>query len=145
MSRILVVDDDATQLELRKVVLEASGFEVVLAIQPSGALEQLQRGCDLVMMDLRFVNRAGVPDPQEGLALIRGIRQLNARVPVLVLAGWPDDIHGTPEARMVSQVMMKPVPTRDLLSAIAGLTGVSAAASKNPSGGSLRGGRNAPR
>jgi len=125
MSRILVTDDDAVQLNLRRLVLEAAGHEVVLALEPAGALAELDRGWDLLIMDLRFLNCAGVPDPREGLALIRRIRELGIRVPVVVLSGWPDDLYGRPEERMVSRVMAKPVPTRDLLAVIAELVPAS--------------------
>lgn len=125
MSRILVADDDANQLNLRRIVLESAGHEVVLALEPSGALEQLDRGWDLLIMDLRFLNCAGVADPREGLALIRRIRERGSKIPVVVLSGWPDDLFGRPEERMVSRVMAKPVPTRDLLAAIAELVPAS--------------------
>src|SRR5580700_3153892 len=118
MSRILMADDDAIQLGLRRMVLEAAGHEVVLALEPSGALEQLDEGWDLLIMDLRFLNCAGVPDAREGLALIRRIRERGSEVPVVVLSGWPDDLYGQPEEKMVSRVMIKPVPARALLAAV---------------------------
>jgi len=121
MPRVLVVDDDRVQLELRRVVLTAEGYQVLLAATPSQAIEQLRQGCDLLMMDLRFLNSSGMPDAREGLALIRKIRAIDSRVPILVLSGWPDDIEGSPEQKMVSQVMPKPVPTRVLLAALAAL------------------------
>ena len=96
-----------------------------MALEPSGALEQLDRGWDLLIMDLRFLNCAGVADPREGLALIRRIRERGSKIPVVVLSGWPDDLYGRPEERMVSRVMPKPVPTRDLLAAIAELVPAS--------------------
>jgi CheY-like chemotaxis protein len=121
MSRILVADDDWMQLDLRKAVLEAAGHEVSVALEPSGALRQLELGWDLLIMDLRFLNCAGEPDCREGLALIRRIREMGSRVPVVVLSGWPADLYGQPEEKMVSRVMVKPVPTRELLAAIAEL------------------------
>src|SRR5579863_7445214 len=111
MSRILVADDDPAQLDVRRLMLQASGYDVLLAMEPSDALAQLKRGCDLLIMDLRFLNCAGVPDPREGLALIRRIRELGNEVPVVVLSGWPDDLYGSPEEKMVSRVMLKPVPS----------------------------------
>jgi CheY-like chemotaxis protein len=121
MSRILVADDDTIQLRLWMVVLQGAGHEVVLALDPPGALRQLDRGSDLLIMDLRFLNCAGEPDSREGMALIRRIRETGSEVPVVVLSGWPDDLYGQPEAKMVSRVMVKPVPPRDLLAAIAEL------------------------
>lgn len=92
-----------------------------MAMEPTGALDQLHHGCDLLIMDLRFLNCAGVPDPREGRALIRRVRELDRNVPVVVLSGWPDDLYGHPEEKMVSRVFIKPVPSRELLAAIAEL------------------------
>jgi CheY-like chemotaxis protein len=125
MSRILVADDDAVQLRLWKAVLEAAGHEVVLALEPSGAIGQLYLGWDLLIMDLRFLNCAGEPDCREGLALIRQIREMGSEVAVVVLSGWPEDLYGRPEEKMVSRVMVKPVQPRALLAAIAELVPAS--------------------
>jgi CheY-like chemotaxis protein len=121
MFRILVADDDVAQLNVRRQMLQAFGYEVALALEPSSVLDELHRGCDLLIMDLRFLNCAGLPDPREGLALIRRIRELGNTVPVMVLSGWPDDLYGMPEEKMVSRVMLKPVPSQALLAAIAEL------------------------
>jgi CheY-like chemotaxis protein len=118
-----MADDDAVQLGLRRQVLEAAGHEVVLALDPTGTLEQLDRGWDLLIMDLRFLNCAGEQDAREGLALIRRIRERGSGVPVVVLSGWPDDLYGQPEEKMVARVMIKPVPARALLAAVAELAG----------------------
>ena len=40
MARILVVEDDASQLEIRKQILEHAGHEVVTAQDASEALER---------------------------------------------------------------------------------------------------------
>jgi CheY-like chemotaxis protein len=121
MSRILVADDDAVQLDLRRFILEVAGYEVAVARDPVAAFDQLGQGCDLLIMDLRFLNCAGRADAREGLALIRRVRESGSQVPVLVLSGWPDDIYGHPEEKMVSRVMLKPVPSRTLLAEIAEL------------------------
>jgi CheY-like chemotaxis protein len=122
MSRILMADDDLVQLDLRKQVLESAGHEVELAFTPHQALRQLERGwANLLIMDLRFLNAAGNPDSEEGLTLIRSIHEKGCRAPVVVLSGWPDDLYGHPEEAMVARVMMKPVPSRELLEMVAEL------------------------
>jgi two-component system, cell cycle response regulator DivK len=122
MSRILVVDDDAVQLDLRKQLLEVAGYQVETALSAQQTERRLERApADLVILDLRFPNALGVPDAQEGLALIRRIRDLGCRVPVIVLSGWPDDLYGEPEERLVSCILVKPVKTREFLDAIRGL------------------------
>ena len=74
-----------------------------------------------MILDLRFPNELGEPDAQEGLALIRRIRDLGCCVPVIVLSGWPDDLYGEPEEQLVSCILLKPVKTREFLDAIRGL------------------------
>ena len=126
MSRILLADDDPDQLAVNKTLLESFGHEVVVAEGPSEALRELERSAPgLVMMDLRFPNAAGRPDAREGMALIRGIREAGYRLPVVVLSGWPEELYGEPEERMVSRIMVKPVEIPVLLETIATLTSAS--------------------
>jgi two-component system NtrC family response regulator len=122
MSRILLADDDVMQLDLRKLVLESAGHEVAVAFSPRQALRKLERWApELVIVDLCFINAAGDQDAAEGLALIRGIREQGCQAPVMVLSGWPDELYGQPEERMVSRVMLKPVDSEDLIEAVAAL------------------------
>ena len=122
MSRILVADDCPDQLQVQKMVLEAGGHEVAVATCPSDAASSVERGeADLLIMDLKFPNAQGHQDAGEGLALIRRIRQSGCRTPVIVLSGWPDEIYGQPEEKMVSQVLVKPVGMAALLAIIAQL------------------------
>ena len=122
MARILVVDDDASQLELRCQLLAIGGHEVVPAFSPSEAMGQLATA-DLVMMDLNFPSARGKDDPAEGLALIRRIREGGSRVPIIVVSGWPDSLDGQPEAQQVARVLSKPIGLEALLQAIADVLG----------------------
>ena len=118
MSRILIADDDPAQLQLRRLVLESAGHQVGLELGPSGVLRQLPRGWDLLIVDLRFLNTKGEPDHRVGLHLIRAIRETDKAVPVVVLSGWPDDLYGQPEEKLVSRIVVKPVRSRELLATI---------------------------
>ena len=110
MSHILIADDDPDQIELRKGLIEGLGHEVSTALTACQTVSALQaRSADLVIIDLRFPNAEGTPDAREGLALIRHIRELSGDIPLLVLSGWPADLDGQPEAKLVTRVMMKPV------------------------------------
>jgi CheY-like chemotaxis protein len=131
MPRILVADDDPAQLDLRRLILEAGGHQVSLAIRPGDVLRQLA-SADLVIMDLRFPNAQGDDDPAEGLTLIRAIRDSGYRGPVLVLSGWTEDLAGQPEEQLVSRVMLKPIGMQGLLQAIDELVTGSSAPFQNP-------------
>jgi CheY-like chemotaxis protein len=119
MFRILVADDDAIQLDLRKQVLEIGGYCVEIAFTAAQVIRRLQKSpADLVVLDLRFPNARGEQDPQEGLALIRRIRDLGLGIPLIVLSGWPEDLYGQPEEPLVSRILLKPVKTPELLHVI---------------------------
>ena len=100
------------------MLLEAAGHEVYLACSATQVVRRLhEAGADLVILDLRFPNAKGVPDSREGLALIRSIHDAGG-TPMLVLCGWPEDLDGQPEERMVRRVMLKPVKAAALVQAV---------------------------
>jgi CheY-like chemotaxis protein len=103
MARILVVEDDAIQLEMRKQILEHAGHQVVAAQNASEALEQWT-GCPVVLMDLR------IPEPEDGLRLIHAIA---GAARIIVLSGGEVD-----PALPVDEFLTKPCPSRRLLAAI---------------------------
>jgi len=113
MARILVADDDVEQVTLQQKLLEAFGYRVDVAMCVEETLLQLAK-CqpDLVLIDLRF------PRAADGLGLIGAMRASGCLLPVIVQSGWPDDIYGTPEEKVVSRVLVKG-SIRELLKAIA--------------------------
>jgi CheY-like chemotaxis protein len=120
--RILLADDDATQIDLRKTVLEFAGYQVQFALTVAAALRLIANDpADLVIMDLRFPNAEGKPDPAEGMAMIRRLRELGFAAPVIVLSGWPEELYGRPEELMISRILLKPVMTAALLAAVGDL------------------------
>jgi CheY-like chemotaxis protein len=114
MARVLLVDDDAAALDLRKLILEREGHQISFASEPDSA-RALFAGTrpETVVLDLRL------PEAKDGLALIREFRAAAPDVRIIVLAGWPLDIEGTPEAQMVNLVLAKPIRTATLVDALA--------------------------
>jgi CheY-like chemotaxis protein len=114
MARVLLVDDDAAALDLRKVILEREGHQISFASESDFAralFAETQPEC--VVLDLRL------PEAKDGLALIREFRAAAPDVRIIVLAGWPLDIEGKPEAQMVNLVLAKPIRTATLVDALA--------------------------
>jgi CheY-like chemotaxis protein len=110
MARLLLVDDDMDQLEARRLLLETAGHEVSPAANASEAISLLPEvGPELVVMDLRL------PQPEDGIALIRGLRQRAPQIRIIVLSGWPADLSQRPEAAMVDHLLPKPVKSKRLL------------------------------
>lgn len=106
MRRILLVDDDAPQLDIRKLILEREGFEVAAAANPHDAIARAREfDPAFVVMDLRLPEAAG------GLALIRALQGRR----VIVLSGYPADLEGTPEASMVERILTKPFQSAELV------------------------------
>ncbi len=119
MARLLLVDDDATGLELRKLILEREGHQVSTAADVEAARSLLLvTHPDTVVLDLRL------PETADGLALIRECRAASPGLRIIVLSGWTSDLDGKPEAPMVDELLSKPVRSARLVSAVAaGATG----------------------
>ena len=96
MARVCLIDDDATQLEVRRLILEHAGHTIV---EPGDA-------ADAVVMDLH------IPSLEQGLAVIR---QQHGRSRICILSGLAHDLNGRPEAQMVEKILTKPVRTETLL------------------------------
>ena len=113
MSRVLLVDDDTPALELRKLILEREGHQVSIAADPTAARALfLATPPDCIVLDLRL------PDPTDGLSLIRAFRAASPTVRIIALCGWPPDLENTPEAEMVNLVLPKPIRTATLVDAL---------------------------
>jgi DNA-binding response OmpR family regulator len=113
MAIVLVVDDDAAALEIRKLVLERHGHAVITATDVSAARAAfLEATPGVVITDLRL------PDPADGLALIREFRATRQDLKIIVLCGNSLDIEGREEAAMANAILTKPLRSEALLKAV---------------------------
>lgn len=113
MPRILLVDDDADGLSVRRLVLERLGHKVSMATDCESARKQFEAAKpEIVIMDLRLPNQG------DGAALIRDFRQTNPKCCIIVLSGATGDLKGQPEAAMVDTVLRKPAKTERLVNLI---------------------------
>lgn len=122
MPHILLIEDDASQRLLRRLILESHGHTVTTA---ASAGEALGLDClspragaaapDCVLMDLRL------PAFDDGLRLVRFLHSSFPRVPVVVLSGAAAEFEASPERPMVQSVFRKPVRMQALLGALARL------------------------
>jgi DNA-binding response OmpR family regulator len=114
MARLLLVDDDIAGLELRQLILEREGHQVSAAADVVSARSLFsETSPDSVVLDLRL------PETDDGLALIREFRAAAPGLRIIVLSGWTPDLDGKPEARMVDELLAKPVRSARLVSAVA--------------------------
>ncbi|HEV8038857.1 MAG TPA: response regulator [Bryobacteraceae bacterium] len=103
MARILVVEDDPDQLEMRKMILEHAGYEVATAQNAAEAIQQLP-GCELLVMDLRL------PTLEDGQRLIQAA---SGSAKIIVLSGDAET------GLRVDEFLTKPCSSKKLLEAIA--------------------------
>ncbi len=115
MSRILLVEDNTDQLEIRTLLLEKAGYQVQGARSYDEAISHLSSSPRAAVVDL------SLPDPADGRMLVREIHRQSPQTSIAVLTGWANEIHQHPEREYVSAVLEKPCPTRNLLETIARL------------------------
>ena len=85
MSRILIVEDEASIAELEKDYLELSGFEVEIELTGDGGLvKALSGNYDLLILDLML---PGV----DGFEICRKVREVQ-NTPILMVSARKDDI-----------------------------------------------------
>lgn len=113
MALVLLVDDDGLGLEIRKLVLERAGHQVIAVVDPQDARAKCRDTApDSVVLDLRL------PGAADGLALIRDLRRAAPHVRIIVLSGWCSDLDGRNERHMVDEILSKPVAPELLIRAI---------------------------
>ncbi len=80
---ILIVDDEDIVLDSCRRVLEADGFEVMLASSAEEALEIMERRLPVaLLMDIKMPER-------DGIYLMGQIREKWLEIPVIVMTGYP--------------------------------------------------------
>jgi CheY-like chemotaxis protein len=79
---LLCVDDRAASLEIRKLILEREGYEVLTASDGSSGLELFaSHAVDLVVLDYNM------PEPN-GAVVAQKMRSLKPEVPVIMLSAY---------------------------------------------------------
>jgi CheY-like chemotaxis protein len=112
--RILLIDDDADNLEATRMAMELAGQHVDIAHNGRDALDRLRKGTryDLVLCDL------GMPD-MNGWRVAREVQVVAPGTTVYMLTGWAQQIAlDDPRRRWVKGVLEKPMTLeslRDLL------------------------------
>ena len=106
--RILVVDDERAILAALRKVLEAEGYEVVLAQTASQALERLEAGdIDLLLLDLDLT-------AHHGTGILEWLIQARSRLSVIVITGRQEHRERAQTAP-VNGIMDKPLDVPLLL------------------------------
>jgi DNA-binding response OmpR family regulator len=85
MKRIILVDDDRTNSNLSKILLEMDGFQVTVSPTLALAYQAAAQGVDAFIVDCNLAQ------DDDGIDLLRAIRQgetaANVAIPVIITSG----------------------------------------------------------
>lgn len=120
-ARILIVDDDEILQDLLAMHLEVAGYVVLTAPDGQAGLDALRgTGADLVLLDLMM-------PVMDGLRFMRGLKELAAAPPVIVLSAAG---HGQREAEAraagAHTVIRKPIEADALIRSVRSALGAKA-------------------
>ena len=100
--RILCVDDEASGLKLRQLILERKGYLVSTAATVSEALELFKStGIALVVTDHLL-------DRETGAAMATEMKRLKPTVPIIVLSGTTETLEGMESSMFLSERQKAP-------------------------------------
>ena len=118
MYKILTVDDEPHILDILKIFLSKSGFEVMPALGGEKAIEALRSGVkfDLVLLDMKMPRVKGVD-------VLRAMKKMNKKIPVVILSGSIDvmEKHGLEFKELgypYIDFLIKPVDLNELLNKV---------------------------
>ena len=87
IKKILVADDDQGILTSLRFLFKSQPYHVTFAYTPQEALFFIKKErFDLILMDLNYEQDTTSGD--EGLALIKQIKELDEELPIVVMTGW---------------------------------------------------------
>jgi DNA-binding response OmpR family regulator len=114
LPEILVIDDNRTQLSVRKAVLCGAGFSVVTADSAEQALEFLNDNS--TSKGLRLILTDHVLPGASGDVFVRELRRFSPSVPVLVISGMDE---AEPEyAGLNVRFLHKPCAAEELIAEV---------------------------
>lgn len=127
MLQVLLIDDNPTQLHVRKAVLVDADMLVSTATTSEEALALLtpprSKHFDVIVTDHMLPGESGA-------VFVRQLRQLDAQVPVLAISGLPDAQEEYTGLNV--RFLPKPVPPEDLIRCVQELGGAASSRAATP-------------
>ena len=110
--RILLVEDDAMNVELFEAALEGDGHEVVTERDGVAGERRASDGFDLILLDIQLPKK-------DGLEVCRSLRARGVRIPIVALSAsvLPDEVARTTSAGF-DLFLSKPISPHDLRAAV---------------------------
>lgn len=109
-SLVLCIDDEASGLAIRKLVLEESGYEVVACLNGEEGLAMFSA------LPVRIVVLDYAMPGLNGVRIAERMREIKPDVPIIMLSGYPDPPEGS--AGLVDVYIVKSEGPHFLLSII---------------------------
>jgi CheY-like chemotaxis protein len=140
--KIMVIDDDPVVLKTLEFTLKSNGYKVVTATDGSQAIGLMRdEEPDMMLVDVSFPNEMGAA--WDGFQIAQWIRQMNGKLPTIVISGADKPEYKKRAAVMGAQAFMtKPINNELLLASIASALGsqsnVQSPMSKVAPGGVIR-------
>ena len=113
-TRLLVVDDDTSILQIYDEALSSEGYVVVTAASVAEAIkrmDEIKGEADVLLVDL------GLPDG-DGAELVKTLASKHGSRPTMYVSGWTDEFWQLQDAPGRWLIMPKPVPIKKLLAAV---------------------------
>ena len=114
---VLLVDDDAEVLQVHNTFLKRMNQTLLTATNGKDALEQYQahrNDIGMVVTDYRM-------PVMDGLKMAKAIRKIDARIPILIITGYGEDLHLRECVKHHITIMNKPVSFQKLIAQIGAL------------------------
>jgi CheY-like chemotaxis protein len=110
--RILLVEDDALNVELFESALESDGHEIVTERDGAAGEQRASDQFDLVLLDVQLPKK-------NGLEVCRSLRARGLRIPIVALSAsvLPEEVART-KAAGFDDFLSKPISPRDLRAAV---------------------------
>jgi CheY-like chemotaxis protein len=110
--RILLVEDDALNVELFESALESDGHEIVTERDGAAGEQRASDQFDLVLLDVQLPKK-------NGLEVCRSLRARGLRIPIVALSAsvLPEEVARTKSAGF-DDFLSKPISPRDLRAAV---------------------------
>jgi len=106
---ILVAEDEADLRDILKVTLEQEGYRVILASDGDEATKKTEKkSFQMALIDLKM---PGV----NGKELVSKIKQINPRVPIVIVTGSPDFKEEMNLRKQVYEYIYKPFRLNELV------------------------------
>ncbi len=85
--QVLLVEDDPVFRATLEEFLGDLGYQVITADNGPDALKIYDRDCDTIHL---IVTDICMPEPEDGIELIRSVRQSDAKLPIVVATGYDE-------------------------------------------------------